>query len=240
MALIKSADVPASATPFSIADMDEAARRVLSAARLEAAAVLGEARREADAIRQRAYDDGRRDGLAAGLEEGRAAGREQALAEHAGGLASAAEALSSAVGQIEASRRELESAVLSEVVALAAAIARRVTKRQAMVDPAVLAANVEEALKLVVHAAGVKVAVHPEQRAVLKAALPQLKLSLPALGQVELVDDATLSPGGCRVHWRDGCVDADIEGQLDRVIADLMPSGDRQMLLDWDVPGGKI
>ena len=40
---------------------------------------------------------------------------------------------------------------------------------------------------------------------------------------VELTDDATLAPGGCRIYTRGGRVDAALDEQLDRVIADLLP-----------------
>jgi flagellar assembly protein FliH len=116
---------------------------------------------------------------------------------------------------------------LREVVALAVAIARRVTKRQGLVDPEVLTENLREAMKLVAHAADVRIAVHPQQKVVLESVLPQLRLSWPDLKHVELVEDSALSPGGCRIFTARGTVDADLDGQLDRVVNDLLPAPEK-------------
>jgi flagellar biosynthesis/type III secretory pathway protein FliH len=63
---------------------------------------------------------------------------------------------------------------------------------------------------------------------VLEAALPQLKLAWPTLSHVELIDDATLAPGGCRICTARGQVDAALDAQLDRVVADLLPDQKQQ------------
>ena len=228
MGLIKAPNVPAAAAPFSMRDIEQAARGVLLRARQQADALLAEAQREAEAMtadaRAEGLAEGRREGFAKGMEEGRAAGAQQALNEHKAQLAAAVAALSAAMERIDADRQALEAGALREVVELAVAIARRVTKRQGVIDPAVLEANVADALKLAVGAADVRVAVHPDQRATLASALPQLQLSMPSLKHVEIVDDPALAPGGCRVFTRQGRIDADLDGQLDRVVADLLPS----------------
>jgi flagellar assembly protein FliH len=110
------------------------------------------------------------------------------------------------------------------VVKLAIAIARRVTKRQGQADPQVLMANLVEAMKLVVHAADVRIAVHPSQQQTLADELPRLRLAWPRLQHVDLVEDASLSPGGCRILTHQAQVDADLDVQLDRVVADLFPA----------------
>jgi flagellar assembly protein FliH len=92
-----------------------------------------------------------------------------------------------------------------------------------MVDPDTLTENLAEAMKLVAHAADVRVAINPMQKSVLEAALPRLQLQWPELKHVELVEEATISPGGCRIFTARGHVDADLDAQLDRVVADLLP-----------------
>jgi flagellar assembly protein FliH len=162
--------------------------------------------------------------MAKGHQEGLAAGARQALAEHKAQLTQVVTALTAAAGELDASRRNLESDALREVVALACAIARRVTKRQGLIDPDVLADNLREAMKLVAHAVDVRIATHPAQKAVLESSLPQLKLTWPQLAHVQLIEDATLAPGGCRVFTVRGSIDADLDGQLDRVVDDLLPA----------------
>jgi flagellar assembly protein FliH len=134
--------------------------------------------------------------------------------------------LAAAAAELDARRQDLEADALREVVQLAAAVARRVTKRQGLIDHGVLMANVTDAMRLVVSAADVRISIHPNQRAALEAALPHLRMEWPALKHVELFEDPTLSPGGCRISTRGGRVDADLDEQLDRVIAELLPEAE--------------
>jgi flagellar biosynthesis/type III secretory pathway protein FliH len=184
MPLIKSANVPTTVAAFSMRDVENAAKGILLRARQQAEALLAAAQQEADAMREQAYAEGlaagQRDGVAQGQEAGAAAGAGQALAEHQAQLTGVVTALTAAATELDAQRRDLEAAGLREVIELSAAIARRVTKRQGLIDPDVLTDNLREAMNLVAHAADVRVAIHPSQKATLDATLPALRLSLAA------------------------------------------------------------
>jgi flagellar biosynthesis/type III secretory pathway protein FliH len=230
MGLVKASAAPAGLTTFSMRDVEEQARALLVRARLAAERLIAEAQREAAELKLNAhaqgFSEGKSEGLARGMQEGRDAGRQQALDEHRAQLTQVIAGLTSAMTDVEASRTELEAAALEEVVALAVAVARRVTKRQGLIEPEVLTENLREAMKLVVHGGDVKVAIHPTQRQALDAALPALRLEFPRLGHVELSDDSSVEPGGCRILAGVGQVDATLDEQLDRVVADLLPDPD--------------
>jgi flagellar assembly protein FliH len=226
MGLIKS-PAPAGAAPYSMRDIEEQARAILFCAQQEADQMRAEAQAEGERLRAAAHAqglaEGRAEGLAEGGEQGRAAGHQEALAEARGELADLISALSAAALELDESRHRLETEAIQDVVALSVAIARRVTKRQAAMDVGVLAENLAESMKLVVHAADVRIAVHPAQKQALAELLPQLQLQWPALDHVEITEDASLTAGGCRIITRGGQIDADIDGQLDRVIENLLP-----------------
>src|SRR5207245_385305 len=79
-------------------------------------------------------------------------------------------------------------------------------------------ANVEEALRLVVHSADVRIAVHPSQQQMLEEVLPRIQAAWPQLKHVELIADGTLTPGGCRVFsGGGGQIDGDLNLQLERI-----------------------
>ena len=228
MGLIKSTNTPTSPlVPFSMADIERHAKMLLLRAQQQAEQLLAAAQTEAEQLKQQARQqgliEGRREGTAQGLEQGRQAGQQQALNESRAQLQQAMQSLSIAMAAIEAQRADLEAAALTEVVQLALAIARRVTKRQAEIDPAVLVANLQEVMKLVVKAADVRIAIHPSQRNTLDAALPQLQMQWPSLAHVHVIEDATLQPGGCRVFTESGRIEADLGTQLDRIAAELLP-----------------
>jgi flagellar assembly protein FliH len=228
MGLIKSANAPVAMIPFSMRDIENQARTILLRAREQAEALLQDAQVEADKLKkaagERGFIEGKRDGLAKGLEEGRMAGAQQALSDHRAQLTQVIKTLAQSAGELDASRRALEATALADVVKLAIAVARRVTKRQGLIDPDVLTENLSEAMKLVIRAADVRIALHPDQKQVLADALPRLQMKWPALQHVELIEDPLLAPGGCRIYSHGGEVDADLDGQLDRVVADLLPA----------------
>lgn len=229
MGVIKSANAPLAAAPFSMRDIEAQAQAIIQRARQQADQILADVRSQAQAIRQNAYDAGftagREDGLRKGTEDGLAAGRQQALAEHRQSLRQLAQTLTAVVKEIDESRCRLESQAASEVVKLAVAIARRVTKLQGSLDDRVLTENVRAAMKLVVRSTDVRIAVHPSQKQVLTQVLPLLQVDWPAISHVEIVADDALSPGGCRVFTAQGKIDADLDAQIDRVAADLLPGG---------------
>lgn len=230
MALIKSTHAPA-ATPFSMRDIEQQAQQLLSRARRAAETLLAEAQREAEQLRAQASKDGRAEGLAAGraeglatgLSEGRATGHRAAVDEVRPQLDGAWRAMAAAAAWVEQHRADLENGAVAEVVQLALSVARKVTKRQAAIDPAVLVENLREAMRLAAHGADLRIALNPAQRQTVADELPKLQMTWPNLKHVELVDDPDVAVGGCRVLTRHGEVDATVEAQLDRVIADLLP-----------------
>jgi flagellar assembly protein FliH len=227
MGLIKSINTPLSLSPFSLRDIEAQAQAILARARKGAEMLLIEAQRESVALKQQAKTEGlaegKKEGLAKGLDEGRQSGHQTALNETKEQLTQVWNSLIAIVGHLDAARRDLEADGIGEVIALATAIARRVTKRQAAIDPAVLTENIREAMKMAVHAADVRLAINPAQRKAVSDELPQLQLNWPNLKHVELIEDPQVVVGGCRILTRNGEVDADIDRQLERVIDDLLP-----------------
>src|SRR4051812_42609830 len=104
MGLIKANSAPTAMVPFSMKDIEEAARNTLLRARRQAEELLAAAQAEAETLKESArrdgFAEGKRDGLARGAEEGREAGREQALAEHRAKLTELIGGLGESLGQI--------------------------------------------------------------------------------------------------------------------------------------------
>lgn len=229
MGLIKAAKVPRTAAPFSMMDIETHAKSLILRARQQADQLLAAAQQEAENLRAKMHQqglvEGRMEGIASGTEAGRKSGHDQALNEHRQKLTELVKSLATAAHSMEHSRQELESEGLRDVVLLAIAVAQRVTKRMGEIDPQVLQANLAEAMKLVMHQADVRIVLNPRQKAEMEEVLPKLKLQWPDLKHIEIAEDAGISPGGCRVMTRQGQIDADLQEQLDRVVAELLPGG---------------
>jgi len=230
MGLIKSDNTPSSIAPFSMADIERHAKNILLRAQHRAEQLLAAAQGEAENLKKQAHAEGlaegHRLGLAQGTEQGKQAGQQLALNETRVQFQNAMKSLTAAMTSLDAHRAELETAALVEVVQLAIGIARRVTKRQGLLDPDMLAENLKDAMKLVVRAVDVRIAIHPAQRATLDGVLPQLRIQWPSLVHVKVIEDASIEPGGCRVFTENGQIDADLNGQLDRIAAELLPVAD--------------
>lgn len=226
MGLIKSTNVPVGLSAFSMRDIESQAQAMLLRARQQADQLLAATQVEAKKLKEDAATQGRREGIAKGIEEGKKTGHEQALKEYREQLGVLVKSLTMALTEMQRSRSQLESQGVHEVVKLAIAIAHRVTKRQGLVDSGVLTANINEAMKLVVHSSDVRLAIHPSQKKLLMEELPRLQLAWPNLEHVELIEDAGIAPGGCRVFTGQGHIDGDLDVQLDRIIADLLPTNE--------------
>jgi flagellar assembly protein FliH len=230
MGLIKSSAAPSGAVPFSMRDIESVARSLLQSARAQADEIRAAAAVEGKQIKADAHKnghvEGKNAGLAEGLELGRRQGHDAALAEHREQMTKLIGALSAVLAQIEANRAHLEDAAARQVAGLATAIARRVTKRQGMLDENVLAENVKALLPLVVHAADIRIALNPAQMGTLQRELPALRASFPQMKHIELTAEPSIAAGGCRVFTSAGQIDADLSVQLDRVIDAILPAGE--------------
>ncbi len=229
MAVIKAENPIASQLgAFSMPDIEKQARAILTSARMRAERLLIEAQQEAEDLKRRAHAEalveGQKAGLLKGLEEGRRIGTDQALHEHRQELASVIAALTLAAQEINQSRLLLEVEGKQAVVDLAIAIAGKVTRRLGTLDPQVLLANVDDALRLVVSSVDVRIAVHPSQKSMLAEVLPRISAKWPKFDHLDLIADGTLAPGGCRVFSGGGQIDGDLQLQLDRIAEELIPA----------------
>jgi flagellar assembly protein FliH len=204
---------------FSIRDAEEEAQQIVETGRAKL-------RAEVEAARREGIEQGKAQGYEAGLAEGRGAGRDAALEEYRQRLADATAALACADSELAKARNELQAQVLDDCVELALAVARRIIKTQVQLDPQVLSANLDAAVKLVIGSKRLRIAFHPHDQATVNEAIAHLKLSYPELEGAKLIEDPALSRGGCRIYTEHGLVDADIAAQLDRLIEQIRPGSE--------------
>lgn len=218
-------------------DVVEEARLTLESAREQAGRLLAEARAtariEIAAAREAELRKAREEGYRAGHEEGTRQGREAAeatalaearrqFAEQHAHLASCCRGI---IDAIDHDREEWLIRGRQDLIELALAIARRVVHRIGERDREVVLANLREALSLVGARTEVSIDVHPadvEAARVFAQSLLDLK---DQWRNVRVVEKSDLAPGGCRVHWGSGAVDATLETQLNRIDEELSSQG---------------
>jgi len=164
---------------------------------------LLEAAAQAEALREEARAQGHAEGLAAG--------REQAAAE-----AQRLHALAESLGEVV---EAFQQALAVEVMELAVAVARQVVGQAIAVDPSVVLPVIREAVASLPHGhPSLRLRVHPEVAALVEAGFERTP---PAAGDWQVVADASVEPGGCRIETATGELDATLPARWRAVVAAL-------------------
>ena len=215
MALIKSSDKARSVQTgaFNLDDMAAAGRAQISQAEAEAALIISAAHREAEAIHRQAEADA----LAAAEEEINR--RAAQLAERQ--LMTLLPAMQQAASALEAVRHDWLRHWQSRSLDVAAALARRIIRRELAADPRIALDLVREALELAAGIPQLRLLMHPDDLRTLGPAVTALCSELSRLAEVEIVADASIGRGGSRLETRFGAIDQQIESQLDRLCEEL-------------------
>ncbi len=226
MALIKGQAQSGAGHAVSL-DLGDLARRgemLKEAATQQARAIVQQAHEERARILEGAHEAGRKQGYEAGFKEGFEAGKAQAIADFAEQLKSTGKVWESMLEEFSQQREHFLTQSRHAVIELAVAIAQRVVHRTVELDPTVVEDQLREMLSLVAAPATLIVRVHPDDESLVRDAVPAIKSSLPGGLHIRLVSDSTVSRGSCLARTLSGAsIDASLETQLDRVVADVLP-----------------
>lgn len=193
---------------------------------------------EIEAVRQAAYEDGfaegREAGLAKGLDEGKLLGLQQG--HEAGfeqgkeeGLALGRELIESQASQwqnlldrLAQPLHELDDQVENQLVWLAMRLARALIKHEAQTAPDLLLAALKEAVSLLPAAeAGVQIALHPEDLALVQQAYGD---EVCAKRGWQLEADPTLERGDLQVSSHTSSIDMLLEQRIDQLLRQFLRS----------------
>lgn len=133
------------------------------------------------------------------------------------------------VGGFARARANYFLRIEGEVVRLALAVARRVLRREAALDPAVLSAAVRNALDQLDAATVVKLRVHPSRAHLWEGALRSVERGMTP----QVLQDPSLSVEQCRLETDLGSTELDLDGplaEIDQAFRDLRE--DRARLAD--------
>jgi flagellar assembly protein FliH len=201
------------AVSFSFADMRGQANDYLGTVRAEAAKIVQQAHQQAEQIRRQAEIAGRKAAEAA---------IERVLDERVGKrMETLVPALDNMVRAINEAKGELLAHWEQSAVKVASAIAKRIVRRELASAPEITLSVVAESLRLATGAAEITLHVNPTDYEHLGTQINRLAESLGQLSPNEIVADASISPGGCRVETKFGLIDQQIESQLKRIEEEL-------------------
>jgi flagellar assembly protein FliH len=173
-------------------------------------------------ITENAYDEGRQRGYEQGMQEGRDTGyrkgMEQALAEGERHVRDQLTNLRQALEQLMQPYQDQQNAIEEALYALATDMARSIIGRELLLDSRVIEQVVRDAVAaLPIGYKRLRVHLHPQDLKLLKE-----KTSLPE--EWQLWEDATLTPGGCRVTTEHSSIDFSVEERFAQLLANQSDS----------------
>lgn len=201
------------AAAFSFDDLATQADRYVGDIRAQAAKILADANREADAIRLRAEQQGQQDAVAAAEKRLDAKLGEQ--------IETLLPALAKAVESVEQAKASWLAEWEKNAVHLATKIAARVVRKQHVETPEITLALLREALELAAGGGRLTIRLNPDDRAALGEQAEKIAAAFGKIADAELIADPQISPGGCRVETQFGAIDQTFEAQLARIEEEL-------------------
>lgn len=171
-----------------------------------------------EALQKQAYEEG----FNVGLTEGRKAAQKE--------LEQKVAPLEALMATLSKPLRELDETVEEELVQLGVAIARQLIRRELKTQPSEVVAAVREGLRyLPSHSRQVRLRLHPDDVGVVRSAL-----SISGEERRwQVVEDPSLSRGGCQLETEHSRIDATVETRLNAAIARAL-GGERE-----DDPGSE-
>jgi flagellar assembly protein FliH len=199
---------------FSFADMRGQADDYLETVRQEAAKIVQQAHRDAERIRRQAEAAGRKAAEAAAerILEDRVTKRMEALVP----------ALEQIVSQIDNAKGEILSRWERSALSVVTAIAQRVIRREITNKPEIALDLIAEALRLATGADDVTLHINPADYENMRSQIERLCATVSRVAPSQIVADAAVSIGGCRVETKFGSIDQQVESQLRRIEEELV------------------
>lgn len=166
--------------------------------------------------RQAGYTAGLEAGRAEGLAAGREAGHTEGYAEGQAKAAAEAARLAELVGNLDQALTKIDEEVADELLGLAVEIARRMVGKTLAERPEAVLDTVRDAL-LQLPQGHAQIHLHPDDFALAREHMGE---QLAHAGH-RLIEDGTLTPGGCRVETPGVQIDATVETRWQRILASL-------------------
>jgi flagellar assembly protein FliH len=133
------------------------------------------------------------------------------------------ENLSQTIENISGLSQEITARLETEAVELALEIARKVVAREVTTDREIILSVTKNALSKLNSRTLASVHLHPDDLAYIQEHRGKLNFH----GSLELVEDGSITPGGCLIHTDAGDIDGRIESQFDEIVYGLLGDASR-------------
>ncbi|MDH5377744.1 MAG: flagellar assembly protein FliH [Gammaproteobacteria bacterium] len=170
------------------------------------------------------YEKGFEEGKTAGYEDGKTAGTEEGIKLGKAELEPYVQDLVAIFEKLERPVDDLDEEVEEELVSLAIAIAKQIVRRELKLDPTQIIAVIREVITVLpLSSRDIRVYLHPDDAAII-AELMQTDREISVIDEKRwrVVEDASLTRGGCQVETDKSRLDATVETRLAAAIAQAL------------------
>ncbi|HOE90889.1 MAG TPA: FliH/SctL family protein [Candidatus Cloacimonadota bacterium] len=159
-----------------------------------------------------------KDNYQKGLKEGTKQAQQQLQAQVNQTLIILNQLIANLSSQVDRLREDQEQEILSFIIT----IARKVIDIELETNPNIVLSVLKNALNLLNEREEIKILVNAKDWLTVKNNIDKLNLQFDLPKQVEIVNAPDISPGGCRIEFNSGSVDADIDTQFDEIRRKLL------------------
>ncbi len=215
-----------------LADHLKEANKVVVAASQRAAKVVADAEARAEKVwesaRQAGYDigyeEGRQTGMTSGHDDALCAATKRFEQEHATIVAD----MERVVSEIDGIRKDLRIAAERDLLEFAVQIATRMTFSIGRLHREAVVENVRRAIRQVGEKTDLTIRLHPADRTFMETFADSMLKRLDVSDAVQLIEDASIAPGGCIVETDRTRIDATLETQVAQIVSLLLGDGSSQ------------
>ncbi len=173
---------------------------------MHVAAILQEARAQAEQKIQEAYEEG--------FRRGEEAGRQEYWLQ----VEQSAQALKRAALEVEAAKQQLMEDFERELLEVGRKVVERVLLREALADERAILNVIRAALNHLSEKRKLVLRLNPADAAVLRRERKELLEQFAGIEQFEIIEDGNISQGGCTIETESAFIDARLEAQLNRIL----------------------
>jgi flagellar assembly protein FliH len=176
-----------------------------------AASIIEEAEKKAEEIRNGAYTEG--------FSEGRADGNRKGEIE-AQRLVASLQSLISALSQTYEEATKKADIVIA--VELATLIAKKIVKDEVASKKEVILSNLKEAIKKVIDQEKITLIVNLSDLEAVSGWRERFLKSAAGIRRIDIREDPSIEPGGCKIQTSFGIIDATISTQLNKIKEEII------------------
>ncbi|HOJ33833.1 MAG TPA: FliH/SctL family protein [Candidatus Hydrogenedentes bacterium] len=199
--------------PLDPAQMGEGEADVPMTPEMQAAAMLQEARAQAEQKVREAYEEGFRRGIEAGKKE------------YLESVQTSVQALRRAVLETESAKAALIQRFEQEILEVSRVIVQRILHREARSDKMAIVKVLRAVLDHLSDKRKLSIHVNPQDVEILRREQTDIFDALVGMEHFEVVPDNNVAQGGCLVETESAFVDAQLDTQLNRILDVL-----------WEIP----